>query len=105
MIKGRALVAGLGTLGYDCAMLINRNDVASHLFGIPGLDLSDDLFVERLAGPWFRLGTWTIGFLAQVAPDDRARTRLLTDYPARLYCFSPPVWKAPSRDPSEPACK
>jgi hypothetical protein len=28
------------------------------------------------------------GLLAQVAPDDRSRTRLLADNPARLYGFS-----------------
>ena len=30
------------------------------------------------------------GFLAQVAPDERSRARLLADNPARLYGFSPP---------------
>jgi predicted TIM-barrel fold metal-dependent hydrolase len=48
------------------------------------------------------------GLLAQVAPDERSRTRLLADNPARLYGFSPLVCKAPSRDhfdPPEPACK
>ena len=40
--------------------------------------------------------------LAQVAPDDRSRTQLLVNNPARLYGFSPPVRKAPSRDPSKP---
>src|SRR5258706_12712959 len=40
--------------------IINRNDAPSHLFSIPELDLSEDLFAERLNGPWFRLGAWTI---------------------------------------------
>ena len=42
------------------ATVINRNDVPSHLFSIPELDFSDDLFSEPLSGPWFRLGAWTI---------------------------------------------
>ena len=36
-----------------CA-LIDRNDIPKHLFGIPDLDLSEDLCAEPLAGPWFR---------------------------------------------------
>ena len=40
--------------------IINRNDAPSHLFSIPELDLSEDLFAERLNSPWFRLGAWTI---------------------------------------------
>jgi 2-pyrone-4,6-dicarboxylate lactonase len=43
--------------------------------------------------------------LAQVAPDDRSRSRPLADNPARLYGFSPPVWKTSSRNPSQPTCK
>ena len=42
-------------------MLIDKDDVPKHLFGIPELDLSPDLCPERLAGPWFRLGAWTFG--------------------------------------------
>ena len=42
-------------------MLIDRNDLPKHLFGIPDLDLSDDLCAERLAGPWFRLGACSTG--------------------------------------------
>ncbi|MGH8065505.1 MAG: hypothetical protein ACRERE_09750 [Candidatus Entotheonellia bacterium] len=42
------------------AAIINRNDAPSHLFNIPELDFSGDLFAERLGGPWFRLGAWTI---------------------------------------------
>jgi hypothetical protein len=44
-----------------CAVLIDRNDLPKHLFGIPDLDLSDDLCAERLAGPWFRLGAYSTG--------------------------------------------
>jgi 2-pyrone-4,6-dicarboxylate lactonase len=44
------------------------------------------------------------GLLAQVAPDERSRARLLAGNPARLYGFSPPVRETPSRGPSEPAC-
>src|SRR6516165_11466848 len=39
-----------------CGVLIDRNDLPKHLFGIPGLDVSDDLSGERLAGPWLMLG-------------------------------------------------
>lgn len=42
------------------AAIISRDDVPSHLFSIPELDFSSDLFVERLAGLWFRLGAYTI---------------------------------------------
>jgi len=47
----------------DCkkCLLIDRNDLPKHLFGIPDLDLSDDLCAERLAGPWFRLGACSTG--------------------------------------------
>jgi hypothetical protein len=55
-INSLALVAGLGTLDFGCAMPIDRNDLPNHLFGIPDLDLSEDLCAEPLAGPWFRLG-------------------------------------------------
>ena len=48
-------------LDYGCAMLIDRNDLPKHLFGIPDLDLSEDLCAERLAGPWFRLGACSAG--------------------------------------------
>jgi hypothetical protein len=40
--------------------IINRDDAPSHLFSIPELDFSVDLFSERLGGPWFRLGALTI---------------------------------------------
>lgn len=42
------------------AAILNRDDAPSHLFNIPELDFSEDLFAERLGGPWFRLGAWTI---------------------------------------------
>jgi hypothetical protein len=40
--------------------LLDQSDAPSHLFEIPELDFSEDLFVEPLAGGWFRLGAWTI---------------------------------------------
>lgn len=40
------------------AGIVSRDEAPSHLFNIPELDFSDDLFAERLAGPWFRLGAW-----------------------------------------------
>jgi len=40
--------------------IINRGDVPAHVFNIPELDFSQDLFAERLSGQWFRLGAWTI---------------------------------------------
>ena len=43
------------------ALLIDRNDLPKHLFGIPDLDLSEDLCAEPLAGPWFRLGACSAG--------------------------------------------
>jgi hypothetical protein len=49
-------------LDYGCAMLIDRNDLPNHLFGIPDLDLSEDLCAEPLAGTRFRLGAWSADF-------------------------------------------
>jgi hypothetical protein len=40
--------------------IFDRDDVPSHLFTIPELDFSGDLFVDRIAGLWFRLGAHTI---------------------------------------------
>jgi len=40
--------------------ILNRDDAPSHLSSISELDFSADLFAERLAGPRFRLGAWTI---------------------------------------------
>ena len=39
---------GVGTLDFGCAMLIDRNDLPKHLFGIPDLYVSDDLCDEHL---------------------------------------------------------
>lgn len=39
--------------------VINPDEVPSHLFSIPELDFSQDLFTERRGGSWFRLGAWT----------------------------------------------
>lgn len=41
------------------AVIINRGDAPGHLFNVPELDFSGDLFVERSAGPWVKLGAWT----------------------------------------------
>ena len=43
------------------AALFNKDSVPRHLFDIPEIDLSGDLLSERLSGPWFRLGSNTIG--------------------------------------------
>jgi hypothetical protein len=40
--------------------VLNRKDAPNQLFNIPELDFSDDLFTERLSGPWFRLAAWTV---------------------------------------------
>jgi hypothetical protein len=47
--------------GLWVCVLIDRNDLPKHLFGIPDLDLSEDLCAEPLAGPWFRLGACSTG--------------------------------------------
>ena len=39
--------------------ILTRDDAPSHLSNISELDFSGDLFAERLAGHWFRLGAWT----------------------------------------------
>lgn len=49
------------------APAIDWNDAPKHLFNIPELDFSGDLFGERLSGQWFRLGAWTI----TPRPDER----------------------------------
>jgi hypothetical protein len=49
--------------------------------------------------------TTRFALLAQVAPDERSRTRLLASNPARLYGFSPPVCKNPSQVLPDPARK
>jgi hypothetical protein len=40
--------------------IINREGVPEHLFSVPQLDFSGDLFAERVDSSWFRLGAWTI---------------------------------------------
>jgi predicted TIM-barrel fold metal-dependent hydrolase len=45
------------------------------------------------------------GLLAQIAPDERSRIRLLTSNPARLYGLSSPPQKALSHNRSETPCK
>lgn len=42
-------------------MLIDRNDIPKHLFGIPDLEISEDLCAEPSVGPWFRLGASSTG--------------------------------------------
>lgn len=41
--------------------LFDKSSISSHLFNIRELDLSGDLFSERISGSWFRLGSNTIG--------------------------------------------
>jgi hypothetical protein len=41
-------------------VILNCDHAPSHLSSISELDLSGTLFPERLNGPWFRLGAWTI---------------------------------------------
>lgn len=42
------------------ATIFSRDDVPDHALNIHEVDLSSDLFTERLEGPWFRLGAKTI---------------------------------------------
>lgn len=42
------------------SLILNRDDLPTHLFSVPELDFSGDLFVERLSGLWFRLGALTL---------------------------------------------
>jgi hypothetical protein len=42
------------------AAIIDRDNAPSHLFKIPELNFSGDLFAERLAGGWVRLGARSI---------------------------------------------
>jgi hypothetical protein len=39
--------------------LLKRKDAPAHLFNIPELDFSTDLFAERTSALWFRLGVRT----------------------------------------------
>jgi len=61
--------------------ILNRDDAPSHLSGISELDFSGDLFAERLACPWFRLGAWTITSTrsARAVEDEVMRQSLLLD--------------------------
>jgi hypothetical protein len=38
--------------------ILNKEDVPAHITSIYELDFSGDFFVDRLAGPWLRLGAW-----------------------------------------------
>ena len=40
--------------------IFQKCDLPDHLFNIPDLDFHEDLFVNRLSSPWFRLGAWTL---------------------------------------------
>ena len=48
-------------------MIFNRNDLPIHLFSVPELDFSEDLFVDHFSDLWFRLGALTL----KPQPDDR----------------------------------
>lgn len=41
------------------AVIFNKCDLPTHLFNIPELDFSEDLFADPQGGLWFRLGAWT----------------------------------------------
>ena len=45
--------------GIAVSAILRREEAPSHLFAIPELDFSSDLFQDRLVGPWFRLGALT----------------------------------------------
>jgi hypothetical protein len=38
--------------------ILKRDEVPAHLLSVNGLDLSGDFLVNRLSGPWVRLGAW-----------------------------------------------
>src|SRR5687767_13131519 len=40
--------------------LLSIDDLPKHLSVIPELDFSQDLLIDPLSQPWFRLGAWTI---------------------------------------------
>ncbi len=42
------------------SVIISREGTPSHLFSVPELDFSEDLFVDRTGAPWFRLGARTV---------------------------------------------
>src|SRR5436305_13351253 len=39
--------------------IIDRAIAPAHLFNIPQLDFSEDLFQERVSIPWIRIGAWS----------------------------------------------
>lgn len=39
--------------------ILDREGAPEHLFSIPQLDFSGDIFAPSLTAPWFRLGAWT----------------------------------------------
>ena len=49
------------------SLIFNRDDLPTHLLSVPELDFSEDLFVDRLGGLWFRLGALTL----KPQPNDR----------------------------------
>ena len=40
--------------------IFHKHDLPDYLFNIPELDFHEDLFVNRLSSPWFRLGACTL---------------------------------------------
>jgi hypothetical protein len=39
-------------------LILMKEDVPAHVTSVYELDFSGDFFVDRLAGPWIRLGAW-----------------------------------------------
>jgi hypothetical protein len=62
-------------------MLIDRDDVPMHTFGIPELDHYWDLRAERLAGRWFRL--WGVNCRFQWRRARRAECGFWAERPLR----------------------
>ena len=46
--------------GNHMTEIFHKGDLPDHLFNIPDLDFHEDLFVNRLSSPWFRLGACTL---------------------------------------------
>jgi hypothetical protein len=69
----------LGFWGLCVTAILNRNDAPDHLSSVHELDFSVDLFADRLAGPWIRLGAWTPTSLSDErgVDDDVMRQSLL----------------------------
>lgn len=63
------------------AEILNRDEAPGHLFEIPELDFSADLFTDPSGDSWFRLGAWTISpnRSAQQVEDVQSRQSLLLD--------------------------